>query len=100
MPRNFHRRVEVMFPIEAPQLKQRILKEIVPTYLRDNVRTRILLSDGSYTRAEPVDGQPRHRSQEEFLAVRGPLEEVAAGNGSENGTPIEYRAAPAMKPGE
>ncbi|HVW37872.1 MAG TPA: polyphosphate kinase 1, partial [Pirellulales bacterium] len=36
MPRNFYRRVEVMFPIEAPELKQRVLSEIVPAYLRDN----------------------------------------------------------------
>ncbi len=38
MPRNFYRRVEVMFPVEAPQLKERILKQVVPIYLRDNVR--------------------------------------------------------------
>src|SRR5690606_34435386 len=29
MPRNFYRRVEVMFPVEAPELKQRILHEIL-----------------------------------------------------------------------
>ena len=31
MPRNFFRRVEVMFPILAPDLKQRVLREILPT---------------------------------------------------------------------
>ena len=30
MPRNFYRRVEVMFPIESPELKERILHEIMP----------------------------------------------------------------------
>ncbi len=85
MPRNFHRRVEVMFPIEAPDLKKRILTEIVPTYLRDNVKARVLASDGSYRRVRAADGQPSHRSQEELLALRsGPLAVPGsvAGNGS------------------
>src|SRR5580698_2880663 len=56
MPRNFHRRVEVMFPIEAPEPRDRILYEIIPSYLRDNVRTRILRSDGSYERITPAPG--------------------------------------------
>ncbi len=34
MPRNFHRRVEVMFPVEAADLKDRILHEIIPAYQR------------------------------------------------------------------
>ncbi len=86
MPRNFHRRVEVMFPIEAPDLKQRILEEVVPAYLRDNARARILGSDGNYTRVRPRDGEASHRCQEELLTLRdNVLERVAAGNGSENG---------------
>jgi polyphosphate kinase len=71
MPRNFHRRVEVMFPVEDPNLKRRILKEIIPTYLRDNTRARRLESDGSYSRVRPQPGEAAHRSQEEFLAMRG-----------------------------
>ena len=47
MPRNFYRRVEVMFPIESPELKERILHEIVPAYLNDNVKARILQPDGT-----------------------------------------------------
>jgi polyphosphate kinase len=70
MPRNFHRRVEVMFPVEDPLLKGRILKEVIPTYLRDNVRARLLETDGSYARLKPRDGEEVHRSQEEFLAMR------------------------------
>ena len=51
MPRNFYRRVEVMFPIEAPRARERILEEIVPAYLRDNVKARILRADGTHYRA-------------------------------------------------
>ncbi len=73
MPRNFHRRVEVMFPIEAPELKQRILKEVIPTYLRDNQHARRLQSDETYVRVHPRPGEPEHRSQFEFLAMRGDI---------------------------
>ena len=93
MPRNFHRRVEVMFPIEAPDLKRRVLKEILPTYVRDNTRTRILRADGKYFRAT-ADGQTPHRSQEEFLTYRGDTpEEVAANRVEENGEQLNGSAA-------
>lgn len=70
MPRNFYRRVEVMFPIEAPKARERILEEIVPAYLRDNVKARILCADGSHYRATRADGELRHRCQEELLYGR------------------------------
>ncbi len=88
MPRNFHRRVEVMFPVEAADLRKRILKEIIPTYLRDNTRTRILQPDTNYVRAH-LDGQTPHRSQEEFLAIREKALETAPVGGA-NGAPAEH----------
>jgi polyphosphate kinase len=66
MPRNFDRRVEVMFPIESEDLRRRIVDDIIPIYLSDNARTRILKADGTYARATPGDG-PMHRSQYELL---------------------------------
>jgi len=75
MPRNFYRRVEVMFPVDAPDLRERILNEIIPAYLRDNVKTRILRSDGSYERVVPGQGQTPHRCQIELLNS-GRLHEV------------------------
>jgi polyphosphate kinase len=70
MPRNFHRRVEVMFPVEAADLKDRILHEIIPAYRRDNTRTRVLQSDATYTRLVPAEGDEPFRVQEELLAIR------------------------------
>jgi polyphosphate kinase len=67
MPRNFERRVEVMFPIEAEDIRRRIVAEIIPTYLNDNVRARVLQPDGTYTRAK-IGGGPKYRSQTELLA--------------------------------
>jgi len=86
MPRNFHRRVEVMFPVEDPLIVKRILKEVIPTYLQDNVRARRLCSDGSYVRVRPQDGEPVHRSQEEFLAMRASHVSDAIADGAANGS--------------
>jgi polyphosphate kinase len=61
MPRNFQRRVEVMFPVEDPALRARVLEEILGLGLRDNVKARRLLPDGRYTRVEETG--PSVRSQ-------------------------------------
>ncbi|MGC3967030.1 MAG: hypothetical protein QM775_06555 [Pirellulales bacterium] len=94
MPRNFYRRVEVMFPVEAPDLRDRILHEIMPAYLRDNVKARVVLSDGSHERVKPGDHESRHRCQEELLAVRpGMLPVEANGTGGETNGAAVFAAA-------
>ncbi|MEQ8210045.1 MAG: polyphosphate kinase 1 [Lacipirellulaceae bacterium] len=83
MPRNFERRVEVMFPIEAPELRKRVVEEIIPSYLRDNTRARILQSDGSYVRATSEGKQPEYRAQRDLLldASKGNASEAPLANG-------------------
>jgi polyphosphate kinase len=56
MPRNFFQRIEVMFPVDDPRLKRRVLDEILGLAFKDRVKARILHSDGSYTRPEPEPG--------------------------------------------
>ena len=60
MDRNLSRRVEVVFPIEQPDLKQRLIREILATSLADNVKARELMPDGSYRRVfsprQPTEG--------------------------------------------
>jgi polyphosphate kinase len=68
MPRNFERRVEVMFPVEADDLRRRIVEEIIPAYLSDNRRMRMLRPDGTYVRVTSDNAMP-HRSQAELLAL-------------------------------
>jgi polyphosphate kinase len=53
MQRNLDRRVEAMFPVEAPELRRRIMDEILGVELADNVKARQLLPDGSYRRIRP-----------------------------------------------
>jgi polyphosphate kinase len=57
MPRNFLRRIETMFPVEDPALRQRLLDEVLGVGLKDNVKARRLQRDGTYV---PVgqDGAP------------------------------------------
>ena len=67
MPRNFRRRVEIMFPIEEPRLLNRVVEGILGVALMDNVKARILRPDGTYTRCPPAPpGEPSIRSQVEF----------------------------------
>ena len=63
MPRNFFRRIEVMFPVRDPRLKGRITTEIIGALLADNVKARVLQADGRYRRAQPLPGEEPVRSQ-------------------------------------
>ncbi|HVU33369.1 MAG TPA: polyphosphate kinase 1 [Opitutaceae bacterium] len=49
MPRNFFRRVEVLFPLEDPSLRRWIQGELFGTELGDVANTRLLNSSGNYT---------------------------------------------------
>ena len=69
MPRNFYRRVEVMFPVESSPLRNRILNEIIPAYAADNVKARELSSDGTYHKVIPGKNQPLVRSQQLLLEL-------------------------------
>jgi polyphosphate kinase len=50
MPRNLDRRVEVVTPVEAPALRQR-LQEILDASLGDDCNAWLLAADGSWTKA-------------------------------------------------
>ncbi len=63
MPRNFNRRVELMFPIEDPKLHNRIVFEILAAYLSDNCKSRRMRPNGDYERLTPGPGEPSYRSQ-------------------------------------
>jgi polyphosphate kinase len=50
MPRNLHERVEVLFPLKNPLLRDRVVHEILAALLADNVKARFLQKDGRYLR--------------------------------------------------
>jgi polyphosphate kinase len=48
MQRNLDRRVETVFPILDPAMRQRIIEKVLELQLRDNAKARELLPDGGY----------------------------------------------------
>ncbi len=68
MPRNFYRRIEVVYPVLDPRLRQRLLKDVLPAYLRDNTYATELHANGAYS-PMPHAGEGKSFSvQEYFLA--------------------------------
>ncbi len=59
MPRNFFRRVEVLFPIVDPVLRRRIARDLIPAELRDNLNAQELGNNGAY---RPVARRPNERA--------------------------------------
>ena len=67
MPRNLDGRVEVLFPVEDPGIRDSLRDEILFTHLRDTSNARRLLTDGSYERVRPAEGQESLDSQAHML---------------------------------
>jgi polyphosphate kinase len=68
MPRNLDRRVETLFPVEDATLKRVIVDDILPAYLKDNQKARMLLSDGTYDRVIPGSREAPFNVQDYFLS--------------------------------
>ena len=65
MPRNFQRRIEVMFPVDDEGLRDRVIDEILGIALKDNVKARRLMSDGRYVRRQARGGRRRPAGRDE-----------------------------------
>lgn len=63
MSRNTIRRVEVAAPVEDERLRKRI-RDIFSRIMSDNVKARIMLSDGTYVKTERKEGEEPVNSQE------------------------------------
>jgi polyphosphate kinase len=64
MPRNFRRRVEVMFPVLDEGLKQRMIDEVLGIMRSDTAKGWLLGPTGQYERSGERDGV---RSQQRFM---------------------------------
>jgi len=86
MPRNFFKRIEVAFPIEDGNLRDRVLWELDSVVLADTVKARALSPDGVYQRvralrgAKPLDSQAEmiRRAQEGIVSDPGRRESAAS----------------------
>ncbi len=66
MPRNLDRRIETLFPIEDPALKQELFGLLETTWA-DNVNARVMQPDGSYIRLSPGKNEIARNSQAELM---------------------------------
>ncbi|MBC7804821.1 MAG: polyphosphate kinase 1 [Akkermansiaceae bacterium] len=67
MTRNLDRRVEVMFPVEKPELRDYVVKYVLETILADNTQSRRLQSDGTWERVKPEPRKKRVDAQAIFI---------------------------------
>lgn len=67
MPRNLDRRVEIMFPIEKPELQEKVMR-ILEYQLRDTIKAHILLPDDTYAKVDRR-GKEKFNSQLTFCGV-------------------------------
>ena len=66
MERNLYQRVEVCFPIETKGLRDRVIKDLL-AYLQDNQQSWQLMSDASYVRVVPAEGEEPFSVQQSLL---------------------------------
>ena len=77
MARNLDRRVEVVAPVLDPQAKTYLKDTVLAAYLRDNVKARVMNSDGTYEPPAMDAGEEPFNSQ---LFFEGPNSSPPAGS--------------------
>ena len=77
MARNLDRRVEVVVPVLDPHAKQYLKDTVLAAYLRDNVKARVMNSDGTYEQPPMEAGEEPFNSQ---MFFEGPNSSPPAGN--------------------
>jgi polyphosphate kinase len=71
MPRNLDKRVEILFPIENPAIRTALLTTILPVQLEDTVKTRVMNTDGTYSRIAKDAGKEPCNAQVWMVEHRG-----------------------------
>jgi polyphosphate kinase len=66
MERNFDRRVEVITPVESPELVKHLREVVIDAYLRDTVNARMLMPDGTYEMVKPERRRKRFDAHKFF----------------------------------
>ncbi|GAB5561886.1 MAG: polyphosphate kinase 1 [Synoicihabitans sp.] len=82
MPRNFFRRIEVIFPIDDPEAREWITDEMFHWELQDNENARELHQNGSYQPIARRKNEPPFSVQNYFIAA-------ANERAKQNQTPVE-----------
>jgi polyphosphate kinase len=81
MPRNLDKRIELLFPLEAPACRQKALAAL-DAFFQDNVKARRLQPDGTYVRRRAAKGEEPFRAQHHVYAeAQRALQRVRAASG-------------------
>ncbi|MCZ6671557.1 MAG: polyphosphate kinase 1 [Verrucomicrobia bacterium] len=67
MPRNFFRRIECVFPIRSPNLKRRVVNELLNKYQLDTKFAKELQPSGEYMPIKQTNGKKEFSIQEYFI---------------------------------
>lgn len=78
MQRNLNTRVETLFPIDSPLLREALLKRMIEPMLADTVNAQELQPEGAYKPIHPLPGMSPFDSQNWFITH--PLLEIDAEN--------------------
>jgi polyphosphate kinase len=81
MPRNLYRRVEVLFPVESPALREQIRHEVLEPALADNAHAYEMDVEGCYARRVPKEGEAVRSAQTDVLdrVLQRTLQAIATG---------------------
>ena len=94
MPRNLDRRIELLFPVTAPEPRRKVL-EVMDAMFLDNVKARRLMPDGTYKRKRPPKGEEPYRAQIQlYREWKRALERTRAA------TSVAFEPVPAPGPAE
>ena len=70
MPRNINNRVEVLFPVEDESIIRYLKDDVLAEYQNDNVKARLMKSDGTYEKIARKDGDAPLNIQVKLFDIR------------------------------
>jgi polyphosphate kinase len=94
MPRNLHRRVEVMFPLDSAPLREQLRREVIEPAFADTGFAYDMRADGTYVRRVPAEGVTARGAQAEVL------ERTLGAAGEDGRAAATTPAAPAVAPAD
>ena len=74
MPRNFFKRIECVFPIESPEVREKVFA-ILDSYLKDTAQAKFLRTNGIYSKAGSKLKEP-FSAQAFFINAANKLSEI------------------------